>query len=51
MYLGTMYIHCTGIPRFTLLTWGQKKTLMHKARKSRLLRLSSTKGEENKIEL
>ena len=40
----------TGIPRFTLLMWGHiKKRGMRKRRKSRLH--SSTKGEENRIEL
>ena len=40
----------TGIPRFTLLMWGQqKKTRKHNPRKLRLL--GSTKGEENRIEL
>ena len=40
----------TGIPRFTLLMWGlKKKPRKQKPRKSRLL--SSTKGEENRIEL
>ena len=40
----------TGIPRFTLLMWGTKtKSRNQKPRKSRLL--SSTKEEENKIEL
>ena len=39
-----------GIPRFTLLMWGHiKKCGKRKPRKSRLL--SSTKGEENRIEL
>ena len=41
---------CKGIPRFTLLLWGhQKEMRKKKRRKSRLL--SSTKGEENRIEL
>ena len=40
----------TGIPRSTLLMWGHiKKPRKAKTGKSRLL--SSTKGEENKIEL
>ena len=40
----------TGIPRFMLLMWGlKKKPRMQKPRKSWLL--SSTKGEENRIEL
>ena len=40
----------TGIPRFTLLMWEHiKKHGRQKSRKSRLL--SSTKGEENRIEL
>ena len=40
----------TGIPRFTLLMWGHtKKTRKKKPPKSRLF--SSTKGEENRIEL
>ena len=40
----------TGIPRFTLLMWGHIKNRgKQKLRKSRLL--SSTKGEENRIEL
>ena len=39
----------TGIPRFKLLMWGHvKKPRKRKPRKSRLL--SSTKGEENRIE-
>ena len=38
----------TGIPRFTLLMWGPKKTGKQKPHKLRLL--SSTKGEENRIE-
>ena len=43
-------ILCTGIPRFMLLTWTHKKNLgKRKPHKSRLL--SSTKGEENRIEL
>ena len=43
-------IATTGIPRFTLLMWGHKnKTAEAKPRNSRLL--SSTKGEENRIEL
>ena len=40
----------TGIPQSTLLMWGQeKKTRKQKPRKLRLP--SSTKGEENRIEL
>ena len=41
----------TGIPRLTLLMWGHthKKMQEQKPRKSRLL--SSTKGEENTVEL
>jgi hypothetical protein len=40
----------TGIPQFTLLMWGFIKNLgKRKPRKLRLL--SSTKGEENRIEL
>ena len=40
----------TGITRFTLLMWGHiKKPRKQKPRKLRLL--SSTKGEENRIEL
>ena len=40
----------TGIPRFTMLMWGHKKKMWkQKPRKSRLF--SSTKGEENRIEL
>ena len=39
----------TGFPRFTLLMWGHKKMWKQKPCKLRLL--SSTKGEENKIEL
>ena len=40
----------TGIPWFTLLMWGHtKKPRKQKPRKSRLL--SSSKGEENRIEL
>ena len=40
----------TGIPRLMLLMWGhRKKNAKQKQRKSRLL--SSTKGEENRIEL
>ena len=38
----------TSIPQFTLLMWGLKKK-KRKPRKSRLL--SSTKGEENRIEI
>ena len=39
----------TGIPRFTLLMWGNIKNRgKRKLRKSRLL--SSTKGKENRIE-
>ena len=42
-------MYSTGIPRFTLLMWGQikKKRGKQKPCKSRLL--SSTKGEENRI--
>ena len=56
-FINQNYIHIyniifatTGIPRFTLLMWGHiKKRGNRKPRKSRLL--SSTKGEENRIEL
>ena len=44
-YLSLDFYMRTGIPRFTLLMWGHK----NKTHKSRLL--SSTKGEENRIEL
>ena len=39
----------TGVPPFTLLMWGQKETHEQNLRKSILL--SSTKREENRIEL
>ena len=40
----------TGIPRFTMLMWGHRRNRgKRKPHKSRLL--SSTKGEENRIEL
>ena len=50
---GEIFSECallhTGIPRFMLLIWGHKKTRKQQLCKSRLL--SSTKGEENRIEL
>ena len=48
-YLKIPSILTTGVPRFTLLMWGHtKKMWKQKLRKLRLL--SSTKGEENRIE-
>ena len=46
-----MFFIATGIPQYTLLMWGTHKKNRGKRelRKSRLL--SSTKGEENRIEL
>ena len=45
-----MFFIATGIPQFMMLMWGHiKKRGKRKLRKSRLL--SSTKGEENRIEL
>ena len=41
---------CRGIPRFTLLMWGHMKKTW-KAKTAKIEVISSTKGEENRIEL